>query len=224
MSTCISSYLQTSIIKKQIMAITGLMLCGFLVTHLAGNTLIFVGAEAFNTYAHTLISNPLIEVAECILAAIFLTHIGFAIKVTIENNNARPKSYYMKKTSGKGATFASSTMPYSGTIILVFLIFHLLKLKYGAHYDVTYDGVVMRDLYRLLIEYFSSPLNVIWYLFSMVCLGIHLSHGFWSAFQSLGFNHQKYNKALKCTSFIYALAVSSAYSSMPIYCYIQGMK
>ena len=89
-------------------------------THLAGNLLIFVGPEAFNYYAHKLTSNPLIYVAEAILAAIFLGHMGMAIKVTMENKAARPEGYYMKTKTGRGSTFASSTMPYTGLILLAF--------------------------------------------------------------------------------------------------------
>ena len=212
----------SSILKKQIMAVTGLLLCGFLVTHLAGNCLIYVGPEAFNSYAHTLITNPFIYLMEAGLVLLFLLHIGMAIKLTIENKRARPSSYYMKMSVEGGATFASSTMPITGLIILIFLIFHILHFKYGPVYTVQYDGVEMRDLYRLLLEYFQGPLAIGWYLFSMAALGLHLSHGFWSAFQSLGFNHPKYNDILKIKAKAFALIVSIGFAALPIYCYLQG--
>ena len=97
------------------------------------------------------------------------------------------QKYYVKNKTGRGSTFASSTMPYTGVIILVFLIFHLKGLKFGAYYDVTYDGVLMRDLYRLTFEKFASLPYVAFYVLSMFAMGIHVSHGFWSAFQSVGF-------------------------------------
>lgn len=128
-------YFGSSIVKKQIMGVTGLMLCGFLLTHMAGNFLIFVGPDAFNLYAHKLTSNPLIYVAEAILAGIFLTHIGLAIKLTIENKQARPDSYFVKVKTGRGATFASSTMPLTGLLILVFLVWHIVNLKFGPWYE-----------------------------------------------------------------------------------------
>ncbi|MFZ8934819.1 MAG: succinate dehydrogenase, partial [Bacteriovoracaceae bacterium] len=121
-TTTLKRYLGSSITKKQLMAITGLSLCLFLLGHLIGNCLIYVGPEAFNTYGHTLITNPLIYVAEAGLAAMFLIHIVLAIKLTMENKAARPVNYYMKKSSGRGETFASNTMPYTGLIILIFLV------------------------------------------------------------------------------------------------------
>ncbi|PJB52928.1 MAG: cytochrome B subunit [Bdellovibrio sp. CG_4_9_14_3_um_filter_39_7] len=215
-------YLNSSIMKKQIMGVTGLLLCGFLVSHLIGNCLIYFGDRAFNTYAHTLVTNPLIYVAEAILLGIFLTHIFMAMKLTLENKAARPVAYAVKKPTGRGSTIASSTMPYTGLLILVFLIFHILHFKFGPVYKITYDGVEMRDLYRLLIEYFHQPLAVVWYVFCMLALGLHVSHGFWSAFQSIGFNHPKYNACLKNLSKVYALLITIGFSALPIYCYLQG--
>lgn len=215
-------YLNSSIMKKQIMGVTGLLLCGFLASHLAGNLLIYVGDRAFNSYGHALITNPLIYLAEAILLAIFVTHLALAIRLTIENKRARPVAYAVKKPTGRGSTFASSTMPYTGLIILVFLVFHILHFKFGPVYKMTYDGVEMRDLYRLIIEYFRQPLAVVWYIFGMVSVGLHVSHGLWSAFQSLGVNHPKYNKYIKIISKIYAVIITLGYSSLPIYCFLQG--
>lgn len=216
------SRLSSSIVKKTMMAITGLLLCGFILTHLAGNTLIIISPKAFNIYGHTLISNPFIYVAEAILAALFLGHMALAAKTHLENKRARPQKYYMKKKTGRGSTFASSTMPYTGFIILVFLVFHIYGLKFGAYYSVSYDGVEMRDLYKLLIEYFASPVTVIGYVIAMMALGIHVSHGAWSAFQSIGFNHPKYNGLVKLKSNAFAVIVGLGFASLPIYCYLQG--
>jgi succinate dehydrogenase / fumarate reductase, cytochrome b subunit len=214
--------IQSSVAKKQIMGVTGLLLCGFLISHLAGNCLIYVGTDAFNKYAHALISNPFIYVAEGILLAIFLVHLALAIRLTIENRAARPVNYYMKVPTGRGANFASSTMPYTGMLILIFLVLHIWQFKFGPYYEVMVEGVTMRDLYRLLLEYFSSPLAVAWYIFCMLALGIHVSHGFWSAFQSLGFNHPKYTPALRVASKAFAVIVTIGFSALPIYCYLQG--
>ena len=218
------SRFSVSIVKKQVMAITGLLLCGFLVSHLLGNFLLFKGDRAFNSYSHALITNPLIIPAELGLLVIFLVHLFLAIKLTIENKMARPIDYYMKKHTGRGATFASSSMPYTGLIILGFIIYHLINFKYGPHYNITYDGVEMRDLYKLLIEYFSNIGNIAFYEFCMVALGFHVSHGFWSAFQSLGFNHPRYNKSLECFSKMFGVVIALGYMSLPIYCYLQGAR
>jgi succinate dehydrogenase / fumarate reductase cytochrome b subunit len=206
------------------MGITGLLLCGFLLTHLAGNLLIFVGPEAFNKYSHALISNKAIYIAEAILAAIFLSHIGLAIKLTMENKAARPEGYYMRKHSGRGSTFASSTMPYTGMIGFVFLVLHILGIKFGAYYEATYDGVVIRDVYRTTIELFQNPANIAFYVLAVVALGIHVSHGFWSAFQSLGFNHPKYMPKIKLVSKLFGLLVAVGFGALPIVCYFLGAK
>jgi len=218
----LAQHLRTSIVKKQVLATTGLLLCGFLLSHLVGNLLIFVGSDAFNKYSHALISNPLIYVAEAILAGIFLTHLALAIKITLENKAARPEPYYLRVASGRGATFASSTMPYTGIIILAYLIWHICGIKFGTHYDTTVGGVVMRDLYKLMMEYFQSELNVALYVLAQIAVGIHVSHGFWSAFQSFGFNHPKYNGPLRLISKIYGFGVALGFAALPVYCYLVG--
>ncbi len=214
----------SSVAKKQILGITGLLLCGFLITHLAGNLLLFVGPEAFNKYSHALTSNKLIYIAEAVLALIFLSHIGLAMKLTMENKMARPEGYYMRKNSGRGSTFASRTMPFTGIIGLVFLVLHILGIKFGAYYEATYGDLVIRDVYRTTIELFQNPVNVAFYVIAVVALGIHVSHGFWSAFQSLGFNHPKYMSKIQLLSKLFGLVVAVGFGALPIFCYVAGVK
>lgn len=221
-SPCACSCKLSSIGKKQVMGVTGLMLCGFLLTHMLGNFLIFKGPDAFNAYSHALISNPLIGVAEVILTLIFLSHIAMAVKLTRENKMARPIEYHSRKLSGRGATFASSTMIYTGMITFVFLIFHILGLKYGTVYTVELHGAEVRDIYRTTVEYFASPLHVAGYILAIVSLGIHVSHGFWSAFQSLGLNHPKYMPKIKMFSKCFGIVVILAYSAFPLFCFFKG--
>lgn len=225
MSSKSSSSFLNSVVKKQIMGITGLLLCGFVLAHLLGNMTLFIGSDAFNKYAHTLASNPLIYVAEAGLLAIFLAHIVMAIKLIIENRAARPIPYaYSRKHSGRGATFASSTMPISGILTLVFLVVHIMGLKFGTVYTTEVHGVVMRDLYKTTIEYFQDPLHVLFYVIAVVSLGIHVSHGFWSAFQSLGLNHPKYMPKLKCAAWAFGLLVGGGFSALAVFCYFQGVR
>ena len=218
----IKTILYSSIIKKQILAITGLCLCGFLFTHLLGNCLIYLGADAFNRYAYTLISNPLIYPAEVVLFSLFFIHVAVAIRLVIENHQARPNKYYMKVHTGRGANFASSTMPYTGIITLVFLVTHLLHFKFGPEYLTFLDGKDVRDLYRLVMEYFADPLHVFWYIFAVCVLGVHVGHGFWSAFQSLGINHPNYNMLIKKTSKGFGVIIGLGYSALPVFCYLKG--
>jgi succinate dehydrogenase / fumarate reductase cytochrome b subunit len=212
----------SSVTKKQIMGVTGLLLCGFLLSHLLGNFLLFVGPDAFNKYSHALVTNPLIYVAEAILTLLFLSHIFMAIRLIIENKNARPVKYYQRTPSGRGSTFASSTMPYTGIIALVFLVFHILGLKYGTYYSTNVGGVEMHDIYKTTVEYFQDLIHVTGYVIAVVSLGIHVSHGFWSAFQSLGFNHPKYMPKIQCASKLFGLVVAIGFSALPIYCYFLG--
>jgi succinate dehydrogenase / fumarate reductase cytochrome b subunit len=216
------NYFISSIGKKQIMAVTGLGLIGFTVAHLLGNFILFLGADAFNLYAHTLTSNPLIYLAEAGLASMFLAHLVFAAITTLQNRAARPVNYLVHKSSGRGETFASRTMGWTGCIILVFLVLHLLNFKYGSNYPTTVDGVEMRDLYKTVIEYFASPLYTAWYCFAMLALGIHTSHGFQSTLQTWGLRHDKYTPIVEITGMLYAIFVTVGFSACAIYCHLQN--
>lgn len=205
----------SSIMQKQIMAVTGLLLCTFTLTHLLGNLLIIISAKTFNLYAHALISNPLILPMETLLLLIFLIHIIISLKVKFENRRARPKAYYKQKSSQTESSFASNSMLLTGIFLFIFLIFHIIELKFGSHYLVDYSGEKIRDLHKLIMEYFSSSINVIKYIVVMIALGIHSSHGFSSAFQSLGIGHCK-----KIAKF-YGIIITIGFSSLPIWCYFQ---
>ena len=212
----------SSIVRKQIVALTGLLLCGFLVAHLVGNCLMFVGPRTFNIYAYKLTSTPLIYLAEAVLALIFLTHLGLALKLSRENRIARGGAYFRRQLSGRGATFASSSMPYTGIVVLVFVIFHVKALKFGPVYYLDYGDGPIRDLFRTCVEYFSNPWAVIWYVAAMAAVATHTYHGFWSAFQSLGVHHPKYTPLLRNISRAYALCMGLGFSVLPVYCYILG--
>lgn len=216
------SYFTSSIGKKQIIAITGFGLIGFTLAHLLGNLLILLGSDAFNIYAYKLTSNPLIYVAEAGLVSMFLLHILLAVFLKIENSAARPHAYYLKVKTGRGESFASSSMPYTGAIILIFIIMHLLNFKYGSEYLATVDGLQVRDLYKTVIEYFANPLYVAWYVFAMLALGIHTSHGFQSLFQSWGVNHPKYTPIIQVASLAYGLFVAIGFSTLAIFCHFQS--
>lgn len=213
---------KSSIGRKQVIGLSGLALCGFLVSHLLGNLLLIKGSDSFNMYAHALMSNPLILVAEIGLSALFVGHILMGIFLTILNKKARPVKYQMKKSTGRGETFASKTMPISGMIILIFLITHLCHFKYGAQYLTLINGTEVRDLYRVVVEYFASPLYTAWYVFAMTVIGFHTSHGFASAFQSLGLNHPKYTPIIKKISCVYGIIIAVGFSTIAVWCYFQN--
>jgi succinate dehydrogenase / fumarate reductase cytochrome b subunit len=225
MAAAVNHYFGSSIGRKQLVAVTGLLLCGFLVSHLAGNVLLLVGPNAFNLYSHKLISlGGLLYVIEGILAVIFAIHLGLAIKLNIENLQARggAKRYALKKNTGRGTTFMSQTMPWTGLILLVFVILHLKNLKFGTDYKVVIDGVEMRDIYKTTVEYFQSLGAVIWYCVAMTAAALHTAHGFASAFQSMGWNHGKYFKNVKRVGYLYAVVVAGGFAALSIYCHLKG--
>src|SRR5687767_4901850 len=168
-------FLSSSVGTKILVALTGLGFAAFLVTHLAANLLVLVDAGAYNSYSHKLISNPLIYVAEAGLVALFLTHAFKAVFVTLRNRDARGRGYEMKKRAGRASrkSWASTTMIVTGLWLLLFVVIHLKTFKFGPWYE-TPDG--MRDLSRLVHEVYAEPLHVIFYLLSMLVVGLHLSH------------------------------------------------
>jgi succinate dehydrogenase / fumarate reductase, cytochrome b subunit len=200
------------------MAIAGAGWTLFVAGHMAGNLLIFAGPEAFNKYGHAIVSNKiLLYGSEVVLSLCLIIHVILGIILTKENRNAKPNKYAINANEAKKASFASKTMAVHGTIILFFIIYHLITFKWGPVYYIEYAGVEMRDLYRLVVEVFSSPLYLVGYVVCLILLGIHLSHGASSIFQSLGINHPRYNKCIKKAGFTYALIVAAGFISQPIY-------
>ena len=176
----------SSVGTKILLAFTGLALFGFLIVHLYGNLLAFLGPASYNEHAHELISNPLIIPAEFGLIAIFLTHIAKAIGNFGSNRSARPQGYGVKKWAGGPSrkSVASTTMIWSGLTVLLFVIIHLKLFKYGPVFTDAATG--NRDLFRLLLDDFHKPVVVIGYVVAMLVVGLHLRHGISSATQSLG--------------------------------------
>lgn len=199
------------------MALTGLGFCLFVLIHMAGNLLIFVSPEAYNKYGYQIVSNPFIYVAEAGLVLFFLIHIVKGIRLTLLSKSARPQRYAVQTSGDKAASFASKTMIHQGVVIGVFAVYHLITFKFGPHYTTTIDGAEMRDLFKLMVEVFEQPLYVAGYIFALVILGFHLSHGFSSALQTLGINHPHWTPCFKKAGWAYAALVSVGFISQPIY-------
>ncbi len=212
------SLFKSSIFKKWIVGATGLGLSFFVLIHMSGNMLLWQGAESYNLYAHGIISNPFLEVGEILLLLAFILHVALAISLARQNRMARPLSPKMRATLEKDARFASRSMIYTGLVVLVFTILHLKTFKYGPNYEVTYHGVTMRDLHRLVVEKFQEPLYIIWYFSALVVLGIHLSHGASALFQSLGIATVR-NVYLKRIGWLFALVIAAGFISQPIYAF-----
>ena len=216
----------SSLGKKIFMGFSGLMLCGFIIVHLIGNlTLLLPDRDPFNKYAHFLTSDlgNLIYVAEFLLASIFLVHFVYAIIITLENWRARPQRYKMvtdaKHTSKK--SLASRTMIWTGITIIVFLVWHLLHFKFGEMIMyTTADGKIIRDLYIVVYQFFGNIINVVLYILVMALLGFHLSHGFWSAFQSLGLNGKRFTPFIYGLATIFAVVMAVGFIMLPLWIYI----
>ena len=191
------------------MAVTGLAFICFLMAHLAGNLTIYGGPAAFNAYAEKLHSlGPLLTVFELGLLLFAGIHIVTGITLFLQNRQARPTGYTRYESSG-GRTLSSRTMPYTGLIILAFVIFHLINFSFIDKTD--------RTISQIVSSAFANPLYVIIYITVMIIVALHVRHGFWSAFQTLGGNHPKYMPAIMVLSIAIGIIVAVGFGFLPIY-------
>ena len=163
------SFIQSTVGKKYLMGLSGLVWAGFVFGHMAGNMTILVSPDLYNAYGHSIVSNKiLLYGTEIALVSALVAHVILAILLTKQNRESRGTRYAVKPNGEKAASFASELMAIHGSVILVFIISHLVTFKYGPVYETTVNGVVMRDLARLIYEVFSNPGAVAWYLVSLV--------------------------------------------------------
>ncbi|HBQ61331.1 MAG TPA: hypothetical protein DD671_17390, partial [Balneolaceae bacterium] len=191
--------LNSQVGRKFMTGITGIGLMLFLIGHLAGNLTIFGESQAFNVYTHTLESlGPLLYVIEAGLVFFFLYHAILGISIWRQKKKARPEGYdtYQTKGGPSHQSLASRSMIISGTVLLVFLVFHIMHFKYGLFSPdegtvilESAGGVEARDLRALVIAEFQNPLVAFGYIAVMALAILHLAHGAWSAFTSLGMKH-----------------------------------
>jgi len=212
--------LGSSVGTKLLIGLTGLGLFVYMLLHVAGNVIIFFGPEAFNEYSHTLISNPLIVPIELGLLLVFLLHIYKAVAMWAANKAARPVGYQKKELAGHTSrkSFASSTMIWTGLIILFFVIVHVKQFKFGTFY-LSAGSDSIRDLYRTEIEVFRNPLWVVFYVIGTLLVGLHLRHGVSSAFQSLGLDHPRYTRRLVWWGIAFAILIAGGLGVIPVWVY-----
>jgi succinate dehydrogenase / fumarate reductase cytochrome b subunit len=200
--------LGSSVGKKIMMALTGLAFIGFLAAHLAGNLTIYSGEAAFNGYAEKLQSlGPLLNLFRTGLIGLALVHILTGLYLFFQNRKARPDRYAVDKSAG-GRTLSSRTMPYTGLIILAFLIFHL--------FHFTFVDKTTTTVFEIVVSAFNSLVYVVLYVAFMVVVALHVRHGFWSAFQTIGANHPKYMPAISVMSLVAALIVAFGFGLLPV--------
>lgn len=218
--------LSSQVGRKIMTGITGIGLMLFLVGHIAGNLSIFGAKDAFNLYTKTLTDlGPLLYVIEAGLAFFFLYHTILGVSIWLGRKKARPDKYDTYKTKGGAShqSLASKSMIYTGSIILIFLILHIIHFKFGAEYTITIDGVgEARDLRRLVIEEFQKTWVVLGYVSVLALAILHLSHGFWSAFTSLGMKNGETSKRVQSAAYIFGIVIMLAFIFIPLYIFITG--
>ncbi|HEY0073076.1 MAG TPA: succinate dehydrogenase cytochrome b subunit [Abditibacteriaceae bacterium] len=243
-----------SITKKILMAVTGLLLCVFLVLHLLGNTLLLFGNVAFNNYAHILMTwPPLVYAMEIGLLALFLIHAYEGVVVYRGNKAARPQGYEQKhwtkeKSNASRKSVSSTTMIWTGIVILVFMFLHVGHFKFNKfwtikEYETDVSGIAlgvtgagaaatespaeaqhqMRDLYRLVHEEFHNPIVVVLYLLCMIALGLHLNHAIFSATQTLGANNKRWEKYIWFVGRAFTFIVAGGFFLLPILMWLRPL-
>jgi succinate dehydrogenase / fumarate reductase cytochrome b subunit len=201
----------SSLGKKYLMAVTGVVLFAFVVVHLLGNLQIYLGAERLNHYAALLRGAPtLVWAVRAVLAFSVAVHIVAAAQLFLANRRGRPVKY--ARRSWVAADYAARTMVWSGPIIALFVVYHLLHLTLGA----VHPAFDPEDVYRNVVVAFSSPAVAAVYIAANLLLGYHLFHGLWSLFQSLGASHPAYDGARWRFAAAAAVAIAAGNVSIPV--------
>ncbi|MDX2306123.1 MAG: succinate dehydrogenase cytochrome b subunit [Microscillaceae bacterium] len=215
-------FIYSSIGRKILMALTGLFLIMFLAVHLIGNLQLLLpdGGLAFNAYAHFMGHNEIVQIISKGNFFFIVLHIIVSIVLTRANASARPTSYAYSKP-GANSTWSSRNMMILGSLVFIFLAVHLVNF-YGASKFTTLgvDEAGNENLYMVVKEAFAQSWLVALYVLGMVALGFHLSHGFWSAFQTLGLNHVKYTPVIKFVGQVFCILVPALFALIPIWMYV----
>ncbi len=193
------------------MAVSGMILAGFVVGHLLGNLQIFLGPDAFNSYARSLRHLPeLVWPVRVLLLISVIAHIWSSLQLAVIKSEARPVGYTKHRSAG--SSYASRTMYWSGPIIAAFVIYHLMQFTFGIG-GTPYHQF---DAYGNVIEGFRVPIVSIFYIIAMALLCLHLRHGLWSMFQSLGYYHPRHTARIKRLASAVALFIFFGFISIPI--------
>jgi succinate dehydrogenase / fumarate reductase cytochrome b subunit len=195
------------------MAASGLLLYGFVVGHMLGNLQVFLGPEAINAYAEFLqdfLHGQGVWIARGALLLAVALHVWAALSLTLANAAARPLGY--REWQARESSYASRTMVWSGPLLLVFIVYHLLHFTVGnAHPDF-----VRGDVFRNLVVGFQNPFASAFYILAMLALGLHMYHGFWSMLQTLGLSHPRWTRVRRGLSLLLAGAVVAGNISIPL--------
>ena len=202
--------------KKQLVALTGLGLVGFVVAHLTGNFLIFKGADALNEYAKFLHDlGGILWAARIGLLAMFVVHLGLVANLVINKVKARGSRYAKFEGHAEKTSVAARLMPMSGVVILIYVIYHILDFTIGEKSGML-NGVDL-SIYGLVVRSFMDPIHSAIYIVAMIFLGLHLTHSIQSVFQTFGIVPISKLPLLRKVSTVIGVGIAAAYSSIPIY-------
>lgn len=229
-----ASLFWTTVGRKLFTGLTGLLLVGFVIGHLAGNMTLFMGNTAVNEYAYFLeefLHGMFLPFAEIGLILMFGVHIATALAATAQNRAGRSQGYeVVRDAGGRSKKNASSkSMALTGIVLMFFVVMHVAQFKYGLFMPGsnawTYDagGHQVRDLYRIVVTTFKNPMWVGVYVVVMTLLGLHLRHGIWSAFQTLGLISPRLRNFLVPFAVIAALVLAIGFLMLPIYIFLAPM-
>lgn len=211
-----ASFYRSTIGKKVMMAVTGAVGFGFVVAHLAGNLQFYLGPEALNEYGASLRRNPgLLLAARLTLLAAVVLHLIAAFQLLALNSAARPEGY--RAWTPRKSSYASRTMKYSGPILALFILYHLLHLTAGTvHPNFRYSSGDLPDVYHNVVAGFSSIPAALAYIVAMGFLGLHMAHGVWSLAQSIGWNHPRYTPMLQKLAVLVTVLIVLGNISIPL--------
>ena len=213
-------FLKSTVGRKFVMSITGFSMIVFVVVHLLGNTSMFTGPDGINSYANTLHRlSPIIWVSRVILLTMFSVHVFFGIQLTLENRTAKPQPYAVKKSLQ--TTFAARNMIWSGLLIGVFLIYHLLQFTFqvinpeisaGRHLD----SMGRPDVFMMVVLSFRKFFVSFVYVWALGALALHLLHSIQSSFQTMGLNNDRTFPVIMKSGVLAASLIFLGYISFPI--------
>lgn len=212
---------RTTIGQKVLMAVTGLIWIGFLLLHMYGNLHAFAGAAAFNAYAEFLrtFGEPILgpryflTLLRVVTVVALITHIFLATKLSLRNYTSRGSNRYAAKKSVQ-ADAAALTMKWGGLAIAFFVLFHLMQFTWGV--KAVLPTFVRGEAYQNMVAGFSNPVTTILYLIALVALGMHLYHGSWSMFQTLGWNNSHTTRPLSWLALAIALVIALGFAMVPL--------
>ncbi len=197
--------------KKTVMAVTGMILFGFVLVHMAGNLQVFLGREKFDAYGRLLRVEPaLLWTARLVLLVSVILHIVASIQLTALNQKSRPVEY--QKRTAIDSSYASRTMMWSGPILAAFIVYHILHFTLGTVHPDFHEGQVYDNV---IVGFRVIPVSIA-YIVAMVLLGMHLNHGLWSMFQSIGVSNPRYSAALRRFANIFSVLIVLGFISIPI--------